>query len=193
MGASSGMWALLQSDTRDETKITQNVAAARGHRRGREGRIVLGRVLVEEGVRITAVVSRSRASARAAGRFSAARNASTALTAIPRGHRLSSSSRPRTRRSPTSRARSRRLEGLDFQQAGGLPRLGNAHRCGPRTVRGARGGGLLVPSAPDVSPRFCTAGTFSRARGASLRRGRGAPGRPHGTPAGVGPCRGECS
>jgi predicted short-subunit dehydrogenase-like oxidoreductase (DUF2520 family) len=45
---------------------------------------VLGKILVENGDRITAVVSRTQASARAAGRFLGCINVSTSLDAIPR-------------------------------------------------------------------------------------------------------------
>jgi predicted short-subunit dehydrogenase-like oxidoreductase (DUF2520 family) len=45
---------------------------------------VLGRIIADEGHRITAVVSRTRRSAAAAGRFMRCRNTSDTLTAIPR-------------------------------------------------------------------------------------------------------------
>jgi predicted short-subunit dehydrogenase-like oxidoreductase (DUF2520 family) len=74
---------------------------------------VLGRVLVEEGARITAIVSRSRASARAAGRFLRCANASTALTAIPRDTECVFITTPHDAVEEVARTLAG-LEGLDF-------------------------------------------------------------------------------
>lgn len=99
---------------------------------------VLGRVLVEEGARISAVVSRSRASARAAGRFLRCTNISTALTAIPRETDCVFIATPHDAVEEVARTLAG-LEGLDF------PKIAVCHASGmltaaaldPCAVRGA--------------------------------------------------------
>lgn len=99
---------------------------------------VLGRILVEEGARMTAVVSRSRASARTAGRLLRCANASTALTAIPRETDLVFITTPHDAVGEVARTLAE-LEGPDFR------RLAVCHASGmltasvldPCAVRGA--------------------------------------------------------
>ena len=99
---------------------------------------VLGRVLREEGARITAVVSRSRASARTTGRFLRCANVSTALTAIPRETDCVFITTPHDAVEEVARTLAG-LEGLDF------PAMAVCHASGmltaaalePCAVRGA--------------------------------------------------------
>ena len=88
---------------------------------------VLGRVLAEEGVKITAVVSRSKSSATAAGRFIGCRNASTALTAIPAGTDIVLIATPHETVADVARTLAH-LEGLDFK------RLAVCHASGMLTA-----------------------------------------------------------
>lgn len=99
---------------------------------------VLGRVLVEEGARISAIVSRSHSSARAAGRYLRCANASTALAAIPRETDCIFITTPHDAVEEVARTLGG-LEGLDFR------RLAVCHASGmltaaaldPCAVRGA--------------------------------------------------------
>lgn len=88
---------------------------------------VLGRVLAEEGVKITAVVSRSRSSAARAGRFIGCRNASTALTAIPAETDIVLIATPHEVVADVARTLAQ-LEGLDFR------RLAVCHASGMLTA-----------------------------------------------------------
>ena len=76
---------------------------------------VLGRVLAEEGMKITAVVSRTKSSALAAGRFIGCRNASTALTAIPAETDIVFIATPHEAVADVARTLAH-LEGLDFKR-----------------------------------------------------------------------------
>ncbi len=81
---------------------------------GKVGR-VLGRVLVEEGARITAVVSRSRSSARSAASFLRCRTYADALTAIPRETDIVFITTPHDAVAGVA-ATLARLEGLEFSR-----------------------------------------------------------------------------
>ena len=78
---------------------------------------VLGRVLVEEGSRITAVVSRSRSSARSAASFLRCRTYADAVTAIPAGTDIVFITTPHDAVAGVA-ATLARLEGLDFSRMG---------------------------------------------------------------------------
>jgi len=99
---------------------------------------VLGRIMAEGGARVTAVVSRSRASARTAARFVRCGNYSTALTAIPPETDLVFIATPHDAVADVARTLAR-LEGLEFN------RLAVCHASGmltaavlePLAVRGA--------------------------------------------------------
>ena len=99
---------------------------------------VLGRVLVEEGARITAVVSRSRSSARSAASFLRCRTYADALTAIPRGTDIVLIATPHDAVAGVAAALAR-LEGLEFRRMGACHASGmlTASVLGPLEERGA--------------------------------------------------------
>ena len=88
---------------------------------------VLGRVLVEEGARITAVVSRSRSSARSAASFLRCRTYADALTAIPPGTDIVFIATPHDAVAAVAETLAR-LEGLEFR------RMGVCHASGMLTA-----------------------------------------------------------
>jgi predicted short-subunit dehydrogenase-like oxidoreductase (DUF2520 family) len=88
---------------------------------------VLGRVLVEEGARITAVVSRSRSSARSAAAFLRCRTYADALTAIPPGTDIVFITTPHDAVAGVASTLAR-LEGLEFG------RMGACHASGMLTA-----------------------------------------------------------
>jgi predicted short-subunit dehydrogenase-like oxidoreductase (DUF2520 family) len=88
---------------------------------------VLGRVLVEEGARITAVVSRSRTSARSTASFLRCRTYADALTAIPPGTDIVFITTPHDAVAGVA-ATLARLEGLEFS------RMGACHASGMLTA-----------------------------------------------------------
>ncbi len=88
---------------------------------------VLGRVLVEEGARITAVVSRSRSSARSAASFLRCRTYADALTAIPPETDIIFITTPHDAVAGVASALAR-LDGLEFS------RMGACHASGMLTA-----------------------------------------------------------
>jgi predicted short-subunit dehydrogenase-like oxidoreductase (DUF2520 family) len=88
---------------------------------------VLGRVLVEEGARITAVVSRSRSSARSAASYLRCRTYADALTAIPPRTDIVFITVPHGAVAGVAETLAR-LEGLDFS------RIGACHASGMLTA-----------------------------------------------------------
>ncbi|HMK39600.1 MAG TPA: DUF2520 domain-containing protein [Bacteroidota bacterium] len=78
---------------------------------------VLGRVLMEEGARITAVVSRSRSSARTAASYLRCRTYADALTAIPSATDIVFITTPHDAVGPVAETLSR-LEGLEYGRMG---------------------------------------------------------------------------
>ena len=99
---------------------------------------VLGRVLVEEGARITAVVSRSRSSARSAASFLRCRTHGDALTAIPPETDIVFITTPHDAVAGVA-AMLARLEGLEFRRMGACHASGmlTASVLGPLEERGA--------------------------------------------------------
>jgi predicted short-subunit dehydrogenase-like oxidoreductase (DUF2520 family) len=93
---------------------------------GRVG-TVLGRVLVEEGARITAVVSRTRSSARVAASYLRCRTYADAMTAIPPETDIVFITTPHDAVAVVA-ATLARLEGLDFE------RMGACHASGMLTA-----------------------------------------------------------
>jgi predicted short-subunit dehydrogenase-like oxidoreductase (DUF2520 family) len=99
---------------------------------------VLGRVLVEEGARITAVISRSRSSARSAASFLRCRTYADALTAIPPGTDIVFIATPHDAVAGVASMLAR-LEGLEFRRMGACHASGmlSASVLRPLEERGA--------------------------------------------------------